>query len=238
MVGVFGRCVHKEKCELNCQVFVGEDGGTHSTSSICLACKHLAAFHEQGNLINVGLSTRPPPVEKLTAKEGTPCTNTAINEAERLGKTKSFTEWKAEKSSSAFREKSKIPKKSQEPGCVTVNIGLMLFDEKVMALKAKWGKKMPITCNKQGRAERKLLHVKMSSGATYAVGRHTRPRAIPLALTKISRIDGLPNFLTHGAPRAFGVELRCKIERYFSLKNKKSNLFKKKWIFPPSLLFT
>ena len=64
------------------------------------------------------------------------------------------------------------------------------------------------TANKQGRAERKLLHVKMSSGATYAVRRHARPRAIPLALTKISRIDGLSNFLTHGAPRAFGAELR------------------------------
>ena len=38
---------------------------------------------------------------------------------------------------------------------------------------------------------------------TYAVGRRrTRPRAIPLALTKISRIDGLPFFLTHGALRA------------------------------------
>ena len=59
------------------------------------------------------------------------------------------------------------------------------------------------TANKQGRAERKLLHVKMSSGATYAVRRRlTRPRAIPLALTKISRIDRLPFFLTHGALRA------------------------------------
>ena len=63
---------------------------------------------------------------------------------------------------------------------------------------------------KQGRAERKLLHVKMSSGATYAVRhmpyavrrRRTRPRAIPLALTKISGIDRLPFFLTHGALRA------------------------------------
>ena len=63
------------------------------------------------------------------------------------------------------------------------------------------------TANKQGRAERKLLHVKMSSGATHAVRRmpyavrrrRTRPRAIPLALTKISRIDRLPFFLTHGA---------------------------------------
>lgn len=103
MAAVFGRCVHKGNCELNCQVFVGEDGGTHSTSSICLASKHLAAFHEQGNLINVGLSTRPPPVEKLTAKEGTPCTNTAINEAGRFGKTKSFTEWKARRVQVPFR---------------------------------------------------------------------------------------------------------------------------------------
>ena len=30
------------------------------------------------------------------------------------------------------------------------------------------------TANKQGRAERKLLHVKMSSGATYAVGARAR----------------------------------------------------------------
>ena len=56
------------------------------------------------------------------------------------------------------------------------------------------------TANEQGRAERKLLHVKMSSGETYAVRcRCMRPRAIPLALTKISRIDRLPFFLTHGA---------------------------------------
>ena len=60
------------------------------------------------------------------------------------------------------------------------------------------------SANKQGRAERKLLHVKTSSGATYAaVGRRrTRQRAIPLAVTKISRIDGLPFFLTHGALRS------------------------------------
>ena len=41
------------------------------------------------------------------------------------------------------------------------------------------------TANKQGRAERKLLHVKISSGATYAVRRRrTRPPAIPLDSTK------------------------------------------------------
>ena len=64
------------------------------------------------------------------------------------------------------------------------------------------------TANRQGRAERKLLHVKMSSRATCVGRRRTHPRAIPLALTKISCTDGLPNFLTHGAPRAFGAELR------------------------------
>ena len=84
MAALFGRCVCKGSCELN---------KAHSTSSICLACKHLAAFHEQGN--------RPPSVEKLTAKDGTPCTNTALNETKRFRKTKSFAEWKAEKSSSA-----------------------------------------------------------------------------------------------------------------------------------------
>ena len=58
----------------------------------------------------------------------------------------------------------------------------------------------------------KLPHVKVSSGATYAVGRRrTRPRAIPLAMTKISRIDGLPFFLTQDAPRAASPpELRYK----------------------------
>ena len=66
------------------------------------------------------------------------------------------------------------------------------------------------TANKQGRAKRKLLHVKMSSGATYAIHR-THPRAIPLALTKISRIDRLPFFLTHGALRARA--LRARAER-------------------------
>ena len=34
------------------------------------------------------------------------------------------------------------------------------------------------------------------------------------------------------------LKLKYEIERHVSLKNKKSNLFKKKWIFPPSLLFT
>ena len=59
------------------------------------------------------------------------------------------------------------------------------------------------TANKQGRAEQKLLHAKMSSGVTYAVGqRRTHPRAILLAVIKIFHIDGLPYFLPQDAPKA------------------------------------
>ena len=58
----------------------------------------------------------------------------------------------------------------------------------------RWLKRLFKQLTSKG-AEKKLLRVKMSSGATYAVGcRCTCPRAIPLALTKISRIDGLPIF--------------------------------------------
>ena len=81
------------------------------------------------------------------------------------------------------------------------------------------------TANKQGRAERKLLHVKMSSGATYAV-RRTRPRAIPLALTKISRIDRLPFFLTHGDLRARA--LRARAERRYE-SNNSAKIFQSYW---------
>ena len=118
MAALFGQCVYKGNCELNCQVFVSEDGG-NSASSICLACKHLAAFHTQGttgNSISVASFTRPPVVEKISTNEGVTsasCTSTAVNEAKRFGKTKSFTEWKADKASCAFWKKSKL---SNVPG--------------------------------------------------------------------------------------------------------------------------
>ena len=59
------------------------------------------------------------------------------------------------------------------------------------------------TANKQGRAERKLRHVKMSSGATYVGRRRTRPRAIPLALTKISGIDNRQEGGVNSTARAY-----------------------------------
>ena len=46
-----GKCVLREKCELNCQVFVLKEGESLSTSS-CLACGHLVAFLEQTILNN------------------------------------------------------------------------------------------------------------------------------------------------------------------------------------------
>ena len=78
----------------------------------------------------------------------------------------------------------------------------------------RWLKRLFKQLTSKG-AEKKLLRVKMSSGATYAVGcRRTCPRAIPLALTKISRIDGLPFFLTHGALRACALWARAE-RRYY-----------------------
>lgn len=128
----YSPCLYKGNCELNCQVFVSEDDTNVATSSLCFACKHLAAFHEQVVSVPVASSTRPA---FANAKEST-C---AGNETRRFGKTKTFVEWKAEKNSSAFRKKSKLSNKPQEPQSVTMNIGLMLFDERVMGLKAKWG---------------------------------------------------------------------------------------------------
>lgn len=67
MAALFRQCAHKENCELNCQLFVSEDGG-NSASSVCFACKHLAAFHTQGttgNSVSLASFTRPPVVEKL-----------------------------------------------------------------------------------------------------------------------------------------------------------------------------
>ena len=49
------------------------------------------------------------------------------------------------------------------------------------------------TANKQGRAERKLLHVKMSSGATYAVVRRT-PYAVGARVCEPFRLPW-PKFL-------------------------------------------
>ena len=74
MAALFGRCVYERNCELNCQVFVnGEDGG-NSASSVCLACKHLAAFHTQGttgNSVSVASfykKTHSSLMEKTTSK--------------------------------------------------------------------------------------------------------------------------------------------------------------------------
>ena len=43
---LFGKCLYKKSCYLNCQVFVNTDKD-FTPQSVCLACNHLAAFHEQ-----------------------------------------------------------------------------------------------------------------------------------------------------------------------------------------------
>ena len=69
MAGHLGRCVVK----LNCQVFEGGGGKILDKSSFCIACKHLAVFHEHINPLFVASSTRTASfaqaVEKLISEE-------------------------------------------------------------------------------------------------------------------------------------------------------------------------
>ena len=47
-MALLGRCVFRDKCELNCQVFVqNQKDGESLLTFFCVACGHLAAFHEQ-----------------------------------------------------------------------------------------------------------------------------------------------------------------------------------------------
>ena len=68
----YGRCLYKGNCELNCQVFVSEDDTNVAMSSLCFACKHLAAFHEQVVSVPVASSTRPAFANAKVGRENYP----------------------------------------------------------------------------------------------------------------------------------------------------------------------
>lgn len=149
-----GKCVFKGKCELNCQGFVF-DGDCPSNENItrkspCLACKHLAAFHEQSTTNPARSSTL---LSKLSSSSSSPSStqtgknNNAVGSRDigisRFGKVKSFEAWENEKSSSNYRKSNSGSVKKKVEDC-TMNIGVMIFDEKTMILKPKWGKRLPI----------------------------------------------------------------------------------------------
>ena len=133
----YGKCLYKKSCDLNCQVFV--NAGTNVTpESVCLACKHLAAFHEQVTVKSEQItanndtknSSSKPLKSTVTERSLTSPTNTGGNGT--FGKAKSFTEWLKDKRSDEFRQtkqtkKRKINSKGRENNdeLVTINIGLM-----------------------------------------------------------------------------------------------------------------
>lgn len=133
-----GKCVFKGKCELNCQIFVLNENDSLTSKSPCLACGHLAAFHEQ-NTESAGRFAASSSTDTQTlandCRSGKPSST--------FGRVKTFEAWKETKSSSAFR-KTKSAKLKPVEEEVTINIGIMQFDRKSMALKPKWGKRLPL----------------------------------------------------------------------------------------------
>ena len=136
-MAAYGKCLYKKSCDLNCQVFV--NAGTNVTpQSVCLACKHLAAFHEQVAVKSEQItanndtknSSSKPLQSTVTERSLTSPTNTGGNGT--FGKAKSFTEWLKDKRSDEFRQtkqtkKRKINSKGLENNdeLVAINIGLM-----------------------------------------------------------------------------------------------------------------
>ena len=157
-MAAYGKCLYKKSCDLNCQVFV--NAGTNVTpQSVCLACKHLAAFHEQVAVKSEQItanndtknSSSKPLQSTVTERSLTSPTNTGGNGT--FGKAKSFTEWLKDKRSDEFRQtkqtkKRKINSKERENNdeLVTINIGLM--ESKGNQLKKVWGKRLPIKIQK------------------------------------------------------------------------------------------
>ncbi|XP_077869210.1 uncharacterized protein LOC144360317, partial [Saccoglossus kowalevskii] len=64
-----------------------------------------------------------------------------------LAKVQSFETFKREKTSTAFRKissKSKKKKYDDEKEQVSINVGIMYFDQKKCELRPKWGKRLPL----------------------------------------------------------------------------------------------
>lgn len=143
----FGRCLYKKSCDLNCQVFVNP-ATDFTPQSVCLACNHLAAFHEQVN--NSELSTARNEAKASNSKllQGNPVNSKSNPTSQTFGKAKSLTEWLRDKRSHEYRQtkpkKRRVDRNEREEGdeLVTINIGLM--KNKGNQLKKIWGKRLPI----------------------------------------------------------------------------------------------
>ena len=147
-MAAFGKCLYKKSCDLNCQVFINTNTNV-TPQSICLACNHLAAFHEQltERLVDNNEAISKPQADNLAKP-------TSTSAAGCFGKAKSFSGWLQDKRSDEFRQ-TKRTKKRKVDGrkggegddeVVTINFGLM--ERKDDQLKKVWGKRLPIKIQK------------------------------------------------------------------------------------------
>jgi len=137
----YGKCLFKGSCPLNCQVFVQHEDSI-LPSSQCLACDHLAAFHEQPKHQTTAEVSIDQPAS--TSSVSTCPSKNDKGLKGTFGKVKSFSQWLKEKKS---KEKTTKKKKGKEKSAqnVTITTGLMKHDSSSSSLKKVWGKKLPIT---------------------------------------------------------------------------------------------
>ena len=125
-----GRCVFRDKCELNCQVFVQKEGESLLTSS-CLACGHLAALYEQNvpNHQSSGANSSFHLTALSHTQNNSYGASSSASSSGKFGRVMTFEGFKEAKLSSAFRgkSKSKAGKVKFEDETVTINIGLKKF---------------------------------------------------------------------------------------------------------------
>ena len=138
----YGKCVFKSYCDLNCLVFVDTPSEDTTPQSICLACNHLAAFHDPiCNSVNTAsyTSENRNPFPLVTATNGQPSTKTRSDSkpidpstasgsfSGGFGKAKTFAAWLKDKRSSEFRKakKRKVDHKPGQEELVAINTALM-----------------------------------------------------------------------------------------------------------------
>ena len=129
-MAAYGKCLYKKSCDLNCQVFLNT--GTNVTpQSVCLACKHLVAFHEQGAVKSEQItanndtknSSSKPLQSTVTERSLTSPMNTGGSGT--FGKAKSFTEWLKDKRSDEFIKQSKQRKENSTVKGARITMNLL-----------------------------------------------------------------------------------------------------------------
>ena len=146
-MALLGICVFRDKCELNCQVFVSKEGESLLTCS-SVACGHLAVFHEQNvpNHQSFAPNSSFHVTASLHTQKNSSGASSLASSSGKIVRVMTFEGFKQAKAWNTFRgkSKSKAGKVKFEDEMVTINIGLMNFDLRSMMLKPLWGKPLPL----------------------------------------------------------------------------------------------